>query len=76
MMHQMRVNYRDKKIFMTKYDLDSAYQRIHTTIKHAVKHTTVVKDKAYIALRLPFGVSPGPSLYSTVSESIYHIVND
>ena len=51
MMHQMRVNYKDKRIFMTKYDLDSAYQRLHTTIKHAVKCTTVVKDKAYIALR-------------------------
>ena len=76
MMHQMRVNYKDKKIFMTKYDLDSAYRRLHTTIKHAVKCTTVIEDKAYIALRLPFGVSPGPSVYSTVSESIYDLVND
>ena len=75
-MHQMRFTYKDKRIFMTKYDLDAAYRRIHTTIKHAVKCTTVIEDRAYIALRLPFGVSPGPSVYSTISESIYDLVND
>ena len=36
----------------------------------------MVDKIAYVPLRLPFGVSPGPSLYSVVSESIFDLVND
>lgn len=37
---------------------------------------TVIDKVAYIPLRLPFGVSPGPSLYATISECVYDAIND
>ena len=74
--HNMRVNHTDKKIYMSKYDMDAAYRRLHSIIIHALKCVTVVGKIAYIPLRLPFGVSPGPSLYSTISECIFDLVND
>jgi len=74
--HNMRYNHKNKKIFMTKYDMDAAYRRLHTSIHHALKCVTSIDKIAYIPLRLPFGVSPGPSLYSTISECIYDAVND
>jgi len=74
--HNMRFHNKNKKIFMSKYDMDAAYRRLHTITSHALKCVTVVGKIAYVPLRLPFGVSPGPSLYSVVSESIFDLVND
>ena len=74
--HEMRYKNPTKRIFMTKYDMDAAYRRLHSMPIHALKCVTVIGKLAYIPLRLPFGVSPGPSLYSTISECIYDVVND
>jgi len=72
----MRSKHPNTRIYMTKYDMDAAYRRLHSIPKHALKCVTVIEKIAYIPLRLPFGVSPGPSLYSTISEAIYDVVND
>ena len=56
--------------------MDAAYRWLHTITSHALKCVTVVDKIAYAPLRLPFGVSPGPSFYSVVSESIFDLVND
>jgi len=74
--HNMRASNKNSKIYMTKYDMDAAYRRLHTSIHHSLKCVTVIDRMAYVPLRLPFGVSPGPSLYSTISECIYDAIND
>ena len=74
--HQMRWDFKNKRILMSKYDMDAAYRRLHTAVKHSLQCVTIVGSIAYIPLRLPFGVSPGPSLYSTISEAIFDVVND
>jgi len=74
--HNMRYHHKDKRIYMTKYDMDAAYRRLHALPKHALKCTTVIDKIAYIPLRLPFGVSPGPSIYSTISECVFDLTND
>jgi len=74
--HDMRWKNKNKRIFMTKYDMDAAYRRLHALPEHALKCVTVIDRVGYIPLRLPFGVSPGPSIYSSISECIYDLVND
>jgi len=74
--HNIRFHNKNNKIFMSKYDMDAAYRRLHSITSHALKCVTVVGKIAYIPLRLPFGVSPGPSLYSVVSECVFDLVND
>jgi len=74
--HNIRLKHENKKIYMSKYDMDAAYRRLHSMIQHSLKCVTVVGKIAYVPLRLPFGVSPGPSLYSTISECCFDLVND
>jgi len=74
--HHMRWKNKSKRIFMSKYDMDAAYRRLHALTEHALKCVTVIDKVGYIPLRLPFGVSPGPSIYSSISECIYDLVND
>ena len=74
--HHMRVRNKQNKIYLSKYDMDAAYRRLHSIVDHALKCVTIVEKMAYVPLRLPFGVSPGPSLYSTISECIFDLVND
>ena len=75
-LHQMRYTYPEKKIYMSKYDLDAAYRRLHVSLSQALQCTTIIDKIAYIPLRLPFGVKSGPSLYSTMSETIFDLTND
>ena len=74
--HRARIAYPDTVILLFKYDLDSAYRRLHVCSAHVVKSITVVDDRAYILVRLPFGARCGPSVYSDVSESIFDLAND
>ena len=54
MLHRLRYEYPDKKIFICKYDLDAAYRRLHVHPDHAVRATTMVQKLGYLLLRLPF----------------------
>jgi len=73
---ELRKEYPKTKIFMSKYDLDAAYRRIHVLPSHTLQCVTVIYKLAYIPLRLPFGVAAGPSIYSTMSETVFDLIND
>jgi len=73
---RLRLPKPDKRILMSKYDLDAAYRRLHVRHDQALHCVTVIKDIAYIPLRLPFRVASGPRIYSTISETIFHLTND
>lgn len=61
---------------MVKHDLDAAYRRLHVHPGHSVRCTTIIGDIAYLLVRLPFGVSAGPNMYSLINEAIFDLVND
>jgi len=73
---KMRHDNPEQKIFMSKYDLDAAYRRLHVLPAQNLQCVTIIDKIAYIPLRLPFGVALGPSLYSTMSETIFDLTND
>lgn len=75
-LHRARIAFPHTAIFLFKYDLDSAYRRLHIFPPHAVKTITVVNDRAYIIVRFPFGVKCGLGIYSDLSESIFDLAND
>ena len=63
-------------IYLMKYDFDAAYRRLHVNPLMAVKAIAIIEEFAYLLLRLPFGASPGPSKYSSVSETIFELTMD
>lgn len=75
-LHQLRLTFPTKSIYISKYDLDAAYRRLRVLVKHAVKATTIINTLAYIQTRLPFGTTAGSSVYVQVSEAIMDLVND
>jgi hypothetical protein len=66
----------DKPIYMTKGDFKSAYRRIHLQAPTAVKACTCVDGILLVALRMTFGGSPNPSLWSDVLEVVTDLAND
>ena len=74
--HRLRIAHPKTKILLSKYDLDAAYRRLHVRPEQALQCVTIIKEMAYIPLRLPFGVAAGPSVYSTISELIFDLTND
>ena len=72
----MRIHHPHLMILLIKYDLDSVYRRLHVVAKMAVLAITILKQLAYILLRLPFGVANGPSDYCVISEPIIDLAND
>ena len=74
--HAMRISFPDMVILLIKCDLDAAYRRLHVIGKMAALAITIIKNIAYILLRLPFGVANGPSDYCCVSEPVVDLAND
>lgn len=66
--HRLRLEHPNLPIYISKYNLDVAYRR--------VKATTIINNIAYIQTHLPFGITAGPSVYSSVSETIMDLVNN
>ena len=66
----------DEPIYLTKVDFKSAYRRIHLQASTAVKACTCIDGFLLVALRLTFGGSPNPSLWSDVSEVVTDLAND
>ncbi len=66
----------DEPIFITKDDFKSAYRRIHLQAPTAMKACTCINGILLVALRLTFGGSPNPSLWSDVSEVVTDLAND
>ena len=57
-------------ILINKYDLDSAYRRLHVLLQFALLCITIIGQIAYLLLRLPFGTTPAAERFCTVSETI------
>ena len=75
----LRQNNPSTKILISKTDLDSAYRRAHTSERASAKSITRFcfqgKWMLLLCLRLTFGGTPGPSLFSIISESLTDLVN-
>ena len=75
----LRQSFPDKRILISKADLDSAYRRAHVDEKAAAKSITwfIHRDVRILllCLRLIFGGTPGPSLFSIISECLTDLVN-
>ena len=90
LIHHIRFHHPNKRILLCKSDFDKAYRRLHTTPRIASKCMaawhTIEKDqndnkqqKKFIGTlltRLPFGSSPAPAEFSTVSETIFDLASD
>jgi hypothetical protein len=68
--------YPDKKIFICKVDLDSAYRRCHLSSSTAQESLTVYGGLLFMALRMTFGGSPCPSLWGYISDTLADSCND
>jgi hypothetical protein len=71
----LRTHFPQHRIFLQKVDFKSAYRRMHLSAGMAAKCVTVVRDLAYVSLRLPFGGRPCPSLWSNFLETITDLSN-
>ena len=66
--HQMRFRHTNTRILSSKSDMNSAYRRLHATLKAASSCITIIDKIAYILFRLPFGASPAVGLFSILSD--------
>ena len=75
----LRLHHPTTRIIISKADLDSAYRRAHVDEKAAAKSLTWFIHKEVrillLCLRLIFGDTPGPSLFSIISECLTDLVN-
>jgi hypothetical protein len=71
----LRERHPNTKIFISKFDLDSAYRRCHLSGKTASECHTIYNDTLLMALRMTFGGSPCPSMWGILSESITDVCN-
>ena len=76
MIFAMRSRWPTKRILIGKTDLDAAYLRIHAHAKTASTCIVIVDDPAFLCLRLPFGTTPAPAEYMTISEAAIDLGND
>ena len=65
-----------KRILIGKTNLDTAYRRIHANAKTASTCISIVDELAFLCLRSPFGTTPAPSEYATVSEAAIDLGNN
>ena len=68
-----------KRILLSKTDLDSAYERGHPNERASAKSLTWFSYEGrwlpLLCLRLTFGSTPRPLLFSTISESLTDLIN-
>ena len=66
----------NKRILIGKSDLDAAYRRIHANTKTASTCIEIFDELDFICLRLPFGTTPAPAEYTTISEAAIDLGNN
>ena len=75
----LRQQHPSKRILISKTDLDSAYRGAHANEQAVAKSLTWFCYQGcwilLLLLRLTFGGTPGPSLFSIISESMTDLVN-
>ena len=73
---RMRLDFPTTTIYLTKYDFEAAYRRLHVFPTHTVTTILIYNSLAYLLTRMPFGSTCGPIRYSDISESIFDLAND
>ena len=76
MISAMRSRWPTKPIIIGKTDLDAAYRWIHAHAKTASTYIAIVDQLAFLCLRLPFGTTPAPAEFTTISEAAIDLGND
>ena len=75
----LREHHPTTRILLSKTNLDSAYRRAHTNEQAVAKSLTWFHHcgswMLLLCLRLTFGSTPRPSLFSVISESLTDLVN-
>jgi hypothetical protein len=56
--------------------MDAAYRRLHTNLSAAITCITIIDSIAYLLLRVPFGASPAPTKFSSISDTAADIAQD
>ena len=69
MISAMKNKWPTKRIFIGKTDLDAAYRQIHENSMTASTCIAIVDELTFICLWLPFGTTPAPSEYTTISKA-------
>ena len=65
----MRIKWPVKHILIGKTVPDAAYQRVHVNAHIAATCISILGKNAFLCLHLPFGTTPTPSEYTTISET-------
>ena len=76
MIHAMRLAYPSVAILLCKYDLDSAYRRMHMNAASAAKCLCMTAVCALIYLRLTFGGTSSPAEWCVIIEILTDLGND
>ena len=76
MISEMQSRWPTKRILIGKTDLNAAYRWIHANATTASTCIAIVDEIAFLCLRLPFGTTPAPTKYMTVSEAAIYLGND
>ena len=76
----LRTRYPDVAILLSKFDFKSAYRRVHAAAETVLQSVVTTKglggdELALASLRLTFGGSPCPSLFSDISEPTTDLAN-
>lgn len=56
--------------------MDTAYRRLHTNMTATVTCITIIEDITYLLLQVPFGASPAPTKFSSVSDTAANVAHD
>ena len=72
----LRFDHPGRRILVAKYDYSDAYRRMSQTWKAATQSIIVLRNVAYMALRLAFGGSPNPACFCAFSETLTDFANE
>jgi hypothetical protein len=71
----LRRRHPSTRIYMCKFDLDSAYRRCHLSSLTSTECLTIHNNMLLMALRMTFGGSPCPSMWGYISDTMIDICN-
>jgi hypothetical protein len=74
-MADLRRRHPHRRILLTKLDVKAAYRRLHAAAVTAAASCVIVGALALMGLRLLFGASPNPSIWSDLSEILCDLCN-
>ena len=61
---------------MEKIDLGAAYRSVHANAQIAATCITILGKPAFLCIHLPFGTTPSPAEYTTISEAAIDLWSD